>query len=181
MIKQLAVLFFFIGLSQANAGVLFEPYIGYGFGSSEQGSSKSNANGPEYGARIAFETLGFFVGAEYMAATMKTKNKTTNTAYNYNITNIGATAGFQFPILIRAYASYFFTSNAKVDTTIPATYSGNAMKLGVGFTGLPIVSINLEYIATTYTKAEAMGITQTISPKATGSMYAISISAPLTF
>lgn len=181
MFKKLLVLLFFLGLSQANAGVLFEPYIGYGFGSSEQGSSKSDGTGPEFGGRIAFETLGFFIGGEYMAATIKTKNKTTKNTYNYNVTNIGATVGYQFPILLRAYATYFFTSNAKVDTTIPATYSGNAMKIGVGFTGLPIVSINLEYIATTYTKAEAMGITQTISPKATGSMYAISISAPLTF
>lgn len=174
-------LFCALGVSQANAGVLLEPYLGYGMGSSKQGSSKNDDSGLEYGARVAYETLGFFVGGEYMGGSIKSKDKTAGTSNTLTPTNLGATVGYKFPVLIRVYGTYFFSADAKVDSTPASTVKGNAMKIGVGYTGFPIISINLEYYAATYTKAEIGGVSGDLTNKITGNMIALSVSAPFTF
>ena len=42
------------------------------------------------------------------------------------------------------------------------TLSGSALKLGVGFTGLPFVALNLEYIMNDYNKYKSPGVDQSI-------------------
>jgi hypothetical protein len=49
------------------------------------------------------------------------------------------------------------------------------LKLGVGFTVLPLVSVNLEYLASSFNKAGA----STLSPEWKTSGYGLSVSLPL--
>jgi len=168
-------------VSNANAGLLLEPYLGYGMGSSKNGTGTNDDTGLEYGARVAFETMGFFVGGEYMGGSVKSKDKTGGKTYTLTPTNMGLAVGYQFPVLVRAYATYFFTADSKVDTNPAVTYKGSAMKIGVGYTGFPIIAINLEYISTTFTKGEVGGVSGTLSNKITGNLIALSVSAPFTF
>lgn len=167
-------------VSNANAGLLLEPYVGYGMGSSKIGTSKFDDSGLEYGARVAFETMGFFVGGEYMGASITSKPKT-GTSTKETITNLGLTAGYQFPVLIRAFATYYFDAQAKLDSTTPTTVKGSGMKVGVGYTGFPIIAINLEYFMVSYTKGTIGGVSGTLTNKIDANFIGLSVSAPFTF
>ena len=50
-------------------------------------------------------------------------------------------------------------------------------KLGVGFTGFPLISVNLEYSMITYTKVNGAALT----PNVVSIMYGITVSLPLDF
>ena len=141
--------------SPAHAGLLIEPSLGYAFiGEAEGDGSKDDLSGLAYGARFGVTSLGFMVGAEYMGTQFKV-----DVAGNpkLNSTNLGIFAGYNFPILLRAYATYFFYNQAEFGDTTTIDLRGNGLKLGVGYKGLPFVSLNLEYLMQTYKEARVGG------------------------
>ena len=163
----------------AQASLLLEPYLGYVTGKRDM-STSNNFTGTEYGARVGYSMLGFAIGADYQAVSV-----TDDGSPKTDLTSgdLGLFVAYKFPVLVHAYASYFPSPEAKFSNSgASGTYkSGNVMKLGVGFTGFPIVNVNLEYISGTYGKASAGGFEADINPKMTTSAYAISISAPFNF
>lgn len=160
----------------AQAGILLEPYLGYVSGKAEQGTS-SNYTGMEYGARVGYSMLGFAGGLEYAAATL-TDDGTPKS--DLTIGDIGVFAAYKFPVLFRVFAAYFPSSEVKVsNSTGSGTYkSGNAMKLGVGFSFLPFVNLNLEYMSSTYSDLQASGVTVPLNPSLTNKSYGLSVSIP---
>jgi hypothetical protein len=173
----LSAAFVFLGFNQqAKAGILLEPYLGYVSGSQKQ-SSKNNFTGTEAGARVGYSFFGFALGADYITASY-----TDDASPKDTITEgeLGAFVSFKFPILFRVYASYVPSSELKVkNSSVSSTLKdGSATRVGVGFTGLPIVNINFEIVSADYGKATALGTTSTLSPKSTTTGYALSVSAP---
>ncbi|MNT19450.1 hypothetical protein D3C72_1547100 [compost metagenome] len=57
---------------------------------------------------------------------------------------------------------------------------GSGMKIGVGFTGLPFISINLEYIKDDFTKFNGESLDDSFD-KFDSTAYLLSVSLPLTF
>ena len=166
------------GLNQAaHAGVMLEPFVGYGMGSSKQGSSTYKDSGSAYGARIAYSQMGFFVGGEYQGGSITSK-PTTGSSTTAKITDLGATAGFQFPMLLRVFGTYFFSSEGKLDN---GKVTGSGMKVGIGYTAFPLVAFNLEYHTTTYSKFESGGTSGDLTNKITGNLVMLSVSVPFTF
>ncbi len=121
-----------------------------------------------YGLRLGYESiLGIMVGAEYSAQLshgMKVKNKASGTftydgvetneyEFDASTRNIGIFVGYSFPILLRVWGTFFFDSTLSVeaDATPRAVdangneYDGSGRSFGVGYTGLPFISVNLEY------------------------------------
>ena len=82
--------------------------------------------------------------------------------------------------MIRVYGVYNFMSDPKFayggSTFKP---DGSSYKLGLGFTALPFVVINLEYYGATYTKDN--NTPAQIPPNVTEQMFGLSVSLPLTF
>lgn len=156
------------------AGILLEPYLGYVSGKIKA-TTDANYKGTELGARVGYSLLDFAVGAEYAMT-----NFTDDSSPSVDIkgADLGIFASFKFPILVRAYATYFPSPEAKnssggISTT---SKSGNITKLGVGFTGFPFINVNFEYITGSFSKAEAGGVEVPFDLKTTA--YAISVSAP---
>jgi hypothetical protein len=174
--KQLGIIFLMIVTYQtANAGLLLEPYLGYVSGQEKQVASV-NFTGTEMGARVGFTKLGFAIGADY---TIGSFTDDASPKDKFTVGDLGVFIAYKFPVLIRAYATYVPSAKLKIDTTPETTLQkGTAMKLGVGFTGLPFVVINLEYITSTYDEAEQGGVTGSLNPSATTTAYALTVSAP---
>lgn len=137
----------------ASAGFLVEPYLGFGFTS---GDFKGNDNtsydistsGVTMGARVGYTMLGFMGGLDYSMATESEWEFEASSTDKYDIkrSNLGVFAGYELPILLRAWVGYDFMSKAEGDSDDGAlSFEGGATKFGVGFTGLPFVSLNLEY------------------------------------
>ena len=103
-----------------------------------------------YGARAGYQFLGFMAGVEYgmgSGATWDIAATAAGVACNrerdYDSTYMGIFVGYELPIMLRAWASYFFDVNWDFGSGLNQELTSIAF--GVGFTGLPFVSLNAEY------------------------------------
>lgn len=172
---KIAFLALFVSLfavPQTYADVLIEPYLGYHLGKTKSGSATSNDKGISYGGRLGYQTMGFMIGAEYQSGSWtddSTPQDTITPSY------LGAFVGYNFPVLFRVYGTYFFSADSKASNSSSSVkYTGNGYKLGVGYTGFPFVSVNLEYGSTSFDK----GNSQTLSNNVDTNFYGLTISVP---
>ena len=134
-------------VGQVHAGTLIEPYVGYGFGVNRPtGIPSAHFAGVSYGARLGYQMLGLMGGVDY-----QTGRWTDSASPQNDLTPslLGVFVGYNLPILLRGYIAYLPFSNLTAQhTNYEHTYDGgNAVKYGVGWTGLPFLSLNFEYIA----------------------------------
>lgn len=153
----------------ANAALLIEPHIGYNVSGSgdtaiDDANMEVDYSGLQYGLRAGWQYLGFMVGLDYTTSNPEIESTFTVPAvpgFSQTVKNdfkkkeIGVFAGYNLPILLRAWAGYYFDVEAKSENESDliesgAKMSGSGMELGVGFTGLPFVSLNLVYRNTSF-------------------------------
>lgn len=169
----------------ASAGILIEPQLGYVLSNKFQGTatlsgpangtltSDYKATGPEFGARLGYQVLGFMAGLNYGHISGKAKNAS-GTKDDIKGNNLGVFAGFNAPILVRGWIAYNFSSKADIGTV---TTKGKSTEFGLGFTGLPFLSMNIIYRMYDFDKVTTGGTTYTASgfkPKE----FELAISAP---
>jgi hypothetical protein len=75
---------------------------------------------------------------------MDVKTNAVTSKHDFERNEFGVFVGYNFPIFIRAWAAYYFGNTTK-DTTASSEFTGNTKELGVGFTALPFLSVNLMY------------------------------------
>lgn len=131
--------------SAAHAGFFIEPFLGYAVSGKEDKGGSADIKGMDYGARLGATFAMFSIGAEYAGGAYE---QDSSGGSDFDTTDIGLTFAFDFPIMIRLYASYYFKSEAKSDAL---TEKGNGgYRIGIGYTGLPFVDINLEQVKRVY-------------------------------
>ena len=149
-----------LAASAAQAGLLLEPYLGYGFGTVEAkqnsgATAKSTLTMPVLGGRVGYE--GFLVHAaiDYSLPLGGTSKGDSGGAEDADISggsSLFAVVGVHIP-LFRFWGGYGIIYDLTLkDDGAETTYKGTALKAGVGFTGLPFVALNLEYIMGTTDK-----------------------------
>lgn len=131
----------------AFAGLLLDPYIGVGQSkvvSEVEGlptaDSDESYNSNAYGARIGWTALLLAVGIDYQVL-----NFTDDDDDSAQISTTSAFVGVGLP-MIRFWAEYMLSSEVGGDdayTDLDADFT-NGYGIGVGFTGFPLVSFNLE-------------------------------------
>lgn len=174
LVKRLSFLMVTVGfVSSAHADLLIEPYLGYHLGSYKSGSTTTDQSGVSFGARLGYQQLGFMAGLDYMTGKWTDKDTPKN---DVTPSNLGLFVGYNFPVMLRAYGVYGIANSTKVESSGSSTKLEGSpqIKIGVGFTALPIVSINLEYMSATFDKANG----NTFTPNITSSMYGVTVSAP---
>lgn len=137
------ILGLFLMVNTASAALLIEPHLGYNLGSS--GDSESYSGG-QFGMRLGYQQLGLMAGLDFTRSNfdMDVTNNGNTTKHDFERNEYGVFVGYNFPIFIRAWAAYYFGNTTK-DTTASSEYTGNTKELGVGFTALPFLSVNLMY------------------------------------
>jgi hypothetical protein len=184
-----------------SAGLLVEPQLGYNligkvsdlsFTSTSPAqvynlSSKYNAL--QYGARLGYQLLGVMGGLSYNhSAYTSTRTFTcvsgcssSTDEMKYKRDDLGIFAGYNAPILLRAWVAYSF-SVKQTNTVTNSWDKGTATELGVGFTGFPFLSLNLIYKMLSYTSAydAATGVTgvYTQNPTRKANELIMAVSAP---
>lgn len=186
----------FFALSNSQAGIHIEPYIGYslaGSGDSTYGTTKydHSYSSPTIGGRLGYGMLGFMAGLDYSMQSFDLKSEVGSTEYKDGVSKsqLGIFVGYNLPLLIRVWGTYFLSSKLEGDDAVKANqlidnrdeYSdGGGYALGVGFTGLPFVSINLEYRTLEYDKYELSGASvANYNEKLDLSEILLSVSLPL--
>lgn len=169
MKKLLSVLAFAtIAFSSVTShALLIEPFIGYGMGDYEG----DDTTGLEYGGRLGFTLAVVDIGGEFAKGDFDA-DRDTGGDLNLETTDMGLFIAIEFPILLRAYATYFLSSEAKPGTGTKMEGDGG-YRLGVGFTGLPFLSINLEQTLRKWDEQGSSSISEDMS------MTMLSISLPL--
>jgi hypothetical protein len=176
----------------ANAKLLLEPHLGFNVhGAGAKGTDAVTYNGSQYGARVGFQSLGFMGGLDYTHSTYTNTTKPisgTSESDDKKRDEFGVFAGYKFPILLRAWVGYNFLAK-ETQTALSASSGkrvgdynkGHSTELGVGFTGLPFVSINLSYKMLSYNTGydSASNKTQALNPKYEPKEIVLGISIPL--
>ena len=187
--------------SQAQAGIHLEPYLGYEISSTFTYKADSTleyeSNSIELGGRVGYELLGLSFGLDYNFTPTsfdidRTKPSKASGNVDYKKNNLGAFLGFELP-MVRIWGSYYFSSNINYDKDRDTVsggdvtgdeLSGSGYGIGAGFTGLPFISINLEYRNSTYNEYFDKSANSTTKTKDTTSgepkvsSILLSISAP---
>lgn len=181
--------------NSAFAGFLIEPYLGYSLNGKGDVSALSTNYSSEYssltyGGRIGYSYLGLMAGIDYSLQNPELESSASGTTYKDEIkkNQLGLFVGYKFPIMLRAWATYFLNAEFK-GTQSSGTHfienidkfeDGSGYALGVGYTGLPFLSINLEYRAIEYDKWKSDGADVTsVTEKMNLNEILLSLSVPL--
>jgi hypothetical protein len=150
--------------NQAQAAFLVEPFFDYAVsGEVKTGSSDSDMSATLEGLRLGMTSLGFLYGVEFSIGNTRYD---TSPKVDATSQDLGLFLGYTFPVMIRVWATYYTDSRISWDDE---DYSGKGTKIGVGYSGLPYVSINLQMLNRSYS--------DDIEDNAT----LLGISVPLTF
>jgi hypothetical protein len=152
MKKLVAVVALVLGFSTAaHAALMIEPYLGYEMGKGTYNSVDFKTDFVNLGLRLGYKTpVMLWVALDgnlSMSGDYKPDSGSNETAKR--TTGYGV-VGIDLPIFLRAWAGYGFSDDMKIDWSPSGTFSGHNFKLGVGFTMLPFISINAEYIKDTF-------------------------------
>lgn len=116
-------LMLFLFTNVANAMLYIEPFAGLATTPIDATNNEMKA---AVGARAGFSTMGFVLGGEYTV--INSNNRT------------AAFAAFKAPVIpLRVFGRYIF------DTGVSGATTSTGYGVGVGFTGMPFISINLDY------------------------------------
>lgn len=165
MKKLLAILMICLS-TNAMSGILIDPFIGYSMGDAS-GDNKTDFSGTEVGSRLAYSMLGLYGGVDFRLRNFDADK-------GDNITDDGRIAlvvGYEFPILVRAFATYGIINSAKIGSS--DLDIDNDITLGVGFTGLPFIALNFEMSSFHANKLANSTINSDFS------MYLFSVSLPI--
>lgn len=150
--KFYLVFLFAFFTSTAFGGILIDPY----FGSSNASAvvegipagfeNKGSATGTTFGSRVGVTFSLLSAGLDYgVYSTDQTDS-----------TDMSLFVGLDLPFFFRFWAEYYLSSEG--NTIYLEQYSGgtelvfkDGYSIGVGFTGLPLVSVNFEAISKNYT------------------------------
>lgn len=145
IVLSVALMSLFYYTKNANAALLLEPYVGYHLaGKAESTGFEEDFSGTAVGGRIGYQNFGFMMGLNLQKGTLDIDNLSDDLEY----TTYGAFIGYNFPILVRAWAEFIISGSGDVGSTDIDKAKGT--RLGVGFTALPFVSINLEMSQPTF-------------------------------
>lgn len=180
MKKSILPLLFLSLLANAHAGLLVEPVLGWTFGQKLDISGVddySGGQGLSYGGRLGYQRGPFQIGADVLKSSVEMDSN--DFKENVDITEMGAFIGFELPILLRAYAGYI--ASIEGDTNINRVKTefnkGSGFKLGVGWTLLPFLDINLEYRNGMFDEYKQGGMT--VKEDTYYKAYMLGVSLPL--
>jgi hypothetical protein len=176
-----------IGFStHAKAALLVEPVVGYNFSKVdvENGKNYSSGTGPSFGGRLGYQNLGFQLGLDYLNSNINPNHNDFDS--NVKMNEFAGFVGFEFPVLLRAYAGYIFSATGQSSNFDAHDGNGNqklklsggsGMKVGLGLTFLPFVDINFEFRQGTFTDNK-LGTT-TFNNDVKYSSYMVGLSIPI--
>lgn len=159
-IFKLMSLVLLLSATTVQAGLLVEPILGLNVNHKIETKGKDFSGlGGAYGGRLGYQNYGFQLGLDYLSSSTDMDNK--NLKNNFTSQDWAAFVGFEFPILVRVYAGYIFSSTGEVKLKTGGKGKldgGTGTKIGIGFTGLPFVDINVEYRRGTYDDTKFAGV-----------------------
>jgi len=161
--KKILFIIVFVTLSRtAYSSVWIEPYVGVNIlgdfeftrdgngGLLQDGVHDYNYSGITYGAKLGISYMLIAAGFQYELGTRDAEISSIPSGWTeedeeYNVENMGAFLNFSGIPFFNIFASYFFSSELEDKNLTKLDLKGSGFALGMGFTGLPIIQLNVEY------------------------------------
>jgi hypothetical protein len=196
ILKSIAAATVFIFTLQAQAGILFEPYAGYTIGNMkletastfpiaamQNHSYTASADGFAYGAKLAWDFSGLYIGGEYQGARAQEKLNSATTPTDWTNTSVFGILGWQMMNGLRFTGGMTIVPHKSVEAgdPDPTIYTGSAWKAGIGFRYHVPFAVNVDYIKYNLTKYKVGGSEGEVKDhfnKFDYSAFLISISFP---
>lgn len=184
-LKLMAVAALMIVAGSAQASFLIEPHLAYnvsGTGDNTVAGVKveHEYSGAQYGARVGGQYLGFMAGLDYTLSKPDLKSTALGTTSTTSLDNkeLGIFVGYNLPILLRAWGTYYFDTTSKYSS---GEFSGHTIELGVGFTALPFLSLNAMYRNVTLDENKSGGTTTKLTGSAEYNLheFVVGVSLPI--
>lgn len=158
---------------QSFAGLLIDPYLGMGQAktTSDLATDGDSDGFTSFGSRLGYSFILVSAGIDYQMV------KSESDGDDVNVTNTSFFVGVDLPILLRAWAEYQISSDYDLDGSNLDVEFKDGYSVGVGFTGLPLVSLNLELAVTNY-EIDA-GVLGTLDYSAASTMFSVSLPLDL--
>ncbi|HTL11506.1 MAG TPA: outer membrane beta-barrel protein [Bdellovibrionota bacterium] len=154
--------------TQAKAGFMVEPGVGWNFFNSESSSgAKSSANGFGADLRAGFTFSHFAIGASGNFSLLTSSSATAGTPASQWL-NIGAFAQFTFPafpLTLRAVYNFVDDLGVTVPPLPKAGAKGYGIRFGLGYKIVPKLALNVDYVINKFTDGY-LGSTTTPIPSA---------------
>jgi len=175
--------------ASALAGVFFEPYLGYSFGKINNGDLGAGASviGGEtsqrqLGARVGYNFIAVNGGLDlsYQSGSLSSNQDASKT--DFKTTEMAGYVGIRTAAFIKGYVGYIFSSFNQIDSSPsgPSTkLNGSGMKIGIGFTGIPLVDLTTEYRRISYSSYTAPGASKQTVNNMPGNYFSILVSIPV--
>jgi hypothetical protein len=184
-LKPLIVLLSILGFSSfSQAGLLVEPVVGYTLNNKFESEYTTvdgvSGTGPSIGGRLGYQNMGFQLGVDYLRSALTIDEPGLDDSVS--MTEWAGFVGLKLPILLRVYLGYILSANAEGETSAGSKLEfskGSGVKVGVGFTGLPFININLEYRKGTFDEFKIAGIKS--DTEIDYSAVMLGVSLPLNF
>jgi hypothetical protein len=166
--RKLLVLAVLIVSTSAHA-LIIEPYTGIlASGEYKSGTTELDVSGAIAGARLGFGLLPLLeIGVEAQGKAFKTESPDVP----LNGLDTGIFVMYEAPVLLRIWYTHFVS--AELNNGVANQFEGDGYKIGIGYTGLPLLSINLEMHSYSYDKLNGAATDTTVDATA------LSISLPL--
>jgi hypothetical protein len=180
MKKIISALFAMSIFTTAQASFLVEPFLGTNMNSEITNNSSGCGNdctgdvtGSSLGARVGWQNMGLQLGGAFKLSQLDVDGE------DSSVTSMGVFVGYELPILFRFWAEYTLSSTVELNDANAKLTEGTGTTIGVGYTGLPFIAINLEMSTINYEELES-GSTTTSADQDLKTML-LSVSLPLTF
>lgn len=127
----------------ANASFLVEPHLAYAIsGNSTAITSDAKYSGAQYGARFGIQNFGLMAGVDYTHSSLTFKQGLSSSDHSKE--DLGLFVGYSAPLFLRAWLGYYFSSK-QTPSGSSTYYKGHTTEVGVGFSAMPLLSLNLVY------------------------------------
>jgi hypothetical protein len=161
MFRSIFLILLLSGAVTANAGLLFEPYVGYSVGSikvdggsghpdsaTQALDTTGSIDGLAYGARAAWMFGRFVLGGEYQGLRGSEKLKGVDESVDWNSSAIYGMLGWRFFSGIRLFLEMTVRPYEATEETTPESgkFTGSARKVVLGYEYHAPIAVNLEYV-----------------------------------
>lgn len=160
------------------ASFLLEPYAGINLASQFQADGADDSeslSGTMYGARAGVERMGVMVGMDARISTWKIDDSNDS---ELSTTSYGFFVGYNFPIMLRIWASYTFGGDGTIKDS-GDLLNGSGYILGIGYKVLPFISLNFESGSLAFTEFETEAGVNTDGRNDEARYYLLSVSVPI--
>ena len=156
----------------STAGTYLEPFIGVRFLGSEEFTSSGNKesfdrSGIYYGAKLRFDiSKKFSLGGDFHLGKVKTEVQLASSGFanaTYDTMALGYFISYRLKTFFNVWGTYYLkneqtSTNASAPMGIGTIFSGSKYALGINYTKIKFIIINLEYSIFKFDTVESAGV-----------------------